>query len=230
MRARGLTQTNHSTAQLATTGLTDNSIDALWEYRYRVRTWAVAGTISVDYGDPGGTTYNLTFSGNLYNSQDPDEPAILGDGEPVLTVQTGSRWDVDVTQPWIFGGDTPAGANGATTMTIGDIAILRPEYAVVGPSTRAQCSIAWDFHVHWDILEDVIRFGNVSTDSAFGTLTATLDGRTLTGQVDDIGGMASMEVEVTITPAAWWPYSDGTTPIWNAATGAQLAPSFQLPM
>lgn len=230
MRARGLTKTNHSTAQLSTTGLIDNDIDALWEYRYRVRTWAVSGSIIVDPGDPGGGNYNLTFSGNLYNDQDPEEVSIFGGGEPALTVQTGSQWDYIADHPWIFGGDTPAGASGATTMTIGDIAILRPEYTVIGLSKRAQAVITWDFHIQWDILDAVIRFGNVSDAASFGTLDATIDGRTLLGEVDDIGGMASVDVEVTITPQAWWPYSDGITPIWNATTGAQLAPTWQTPM
>lgn len=38
------------------------------------------------------------------------------------------------------------------------------------------------------------------------------------------GGITYLESapQLTISPAEWWPYSDGVNPIWSATTGAQL--------
>jgi len=226
MRARGLTKTNHSTAQLATTGLTSNTIDTLWKCRYRVRTWAVAGTLAFNHA--AVPDQSVSFTGTMEN-QYTDEVD--------CTIQTGVQ--VTANSTFAFTGDIhglPTYAQGSAT--IGDIAILRPEYAVVPPSTRAQCSFVTASTIALTLLPNGVFTPfyamNIWTDVVGNPFTGALDGSNVQLYLNvysrgDTGDTA-ITPTFTLTPLAYWPYSDGTTPIWNAATGAQLAPSFQLPM
>jgi len=237
MRARGLTKTNHSTAQLATTGLTDNSIDALWEYRYRVRTWTISGSFVFDLPvDPNKT---VTFTGTWQSGYEPGG-GYLG-GELDSTIQTGAQWGgaSEINSTITFGGDCiPSVPHGGGPLTISDLSILRPELTVVPPSTRAQATVTLALSFYIDLLatppDDKFTF-TISTVAVGTPFSATIDGRSVTVYVSDIGqgwpfGATVMTPTLSFTPLAYWPYSDGTTPIWNAATGAQLAPTWQTPM
>lgn len=231
MRARGLTKTNHSTAQLATTGLTDNDIDALWKLRYRVKTWALAGTLAFNHASV--PDQSVSFTGTLTNQYSDELDCTIQSGV-VLTVASPVIFTGDVTSP-----PTPFGTG---DMTIGDVAILRPEYTVVPPSTRAQASLEVEIYLYMELLPNgvfVPEYGmylqTVPGDSPVGTpFTGTLNGRNvqLYNRVILRGdpGTTIITPTLTLTPATYWPYSDGTTPVWNAATGAQLAPTFQVPM
>lgn len=232
MRARGLTQTDHSTEQLVTTGLTDDTIDSLWEYRYRVRKWTVSGSFLFD--NPFTPDQTANFTGTMYSTQDPDEATILGGAEPLVTVQAGAQWDEVVGDPWVFTGDVTApGCTGDGTLTIGDIAILRPHIAVVPPSTRAQCAATWalNFVITLDDLSEyAFSIGTDEIGGGASTVTAELDGRVLTGDIEDVFGSVVVTATIDFTMLEWWEYSDGVAPVWNSATGAKLLPTYQNPM
>lgn len=233
MRVRGLTKTNHSTAQLATTGLTDNDIDALWNLRYRVRRWAVAGTLAFNHATV--PDQSVSFTGFLESQYEPSGG--YEGGELDSTIQAGAQSSSTATFDFagdILGAPTYAAGN----MTIGDISILRPEYAVVTPSTRAQCAFTLSTTIALTLLPNGVFTPfyamNLWTDAVGNPFTGTLNGRNvpLYCNVYAFGdpGTTVITPTLALTPDSYWPYSDGTTPVWNATTGAQLAPTFQMPM